>query len=184
MKQLQLELIADGASAPPYVVTRPLRQHRSCNKLMSRLTYVRRFFPELNGETIRVGLTRSASGMAVPGSNEMWLNPAHVSYHTIAHEFIHLLQGRDAGIPQGERSCDVFSLARHWTLNDVCPSYVKVPRVLMDTRGILSAEAAKLVFDVASDAVRRRHNGMRNYIGFFESTLGERAAPLPPSVVT
>ncbi|MCH7548052.1 MAG: hypothetical protein IH969_00705 [Candidatus Krumholzibacteriota bacterium] len=145
---------------------------------MSRLTYARRYFPELRGETIKVGLTKSASGMAVPGSNEVWLNPTHVSYHTIAHELVHLLQGRAAGIPQGERSCDVFSLARHWTLNDVCPSYVRIPRVLMDTRGMLTAEAAMLVYDVASDAVRRRHTGMRDYVNFFESTLGERAAPM------
>ena len=183
MKQLQLELLSRGSSAPPYIVTRPLRAHRSCNRLMSRLSYVRRYFPELEGETIKVGLTRSASGMAVPGSNEVWLNPAHVSYHTIAHELVHLLQGRDAGIPQGERGCDVFSLARHWTLNDVCPSYVKVPRTLMDTRGVLTMEGAHLVYDVAMDAVRRRHKGMRNYITFFESKLDEGALPLPRGTV-
>jgi hypothetical protein len=178
VKQLQLELLTSKASRPPYVVTRPLRDHRSCNRLMSRLHYVRRYFPELDGETIKVGLTKSASGMAVPGSNELWLNPTHITYHTIAHELVHLLQGREAGVPQGERSCDVFSLARHWTLNDVCPSYVKVPHTLMDTRGVLSEEAARLVFDVASEAVRRRHNGMRNYITFFETRLDELSPPL------
>jgi len=151
---------------------------------MQRVLYVRRYFPELEGDTIKVGLTRQASGMAVPGSRELWLNPTHITYHTIAHEFTHLLQCRDIGVPHGERSCDVFSLARHWTLNDVCPSYVKVPVSFMDTRGLLSEEGARIIHGAASDAVGRRHQGMRNYITWFESRLVELASPLGPTAIT
>jgi len=184
VSQLELNLLSrPSASAPPFVVTRPLREHRSCNRLMQRLLYVRRYFSEFDGETIKVGLTRQAAGMAVPGSRELWLNPTHISYHTVAHEFVHLLQGRDLGIPAGERSCDVFSLARHWTLNDVCPSYVSVPVSLLDTRGMFLEEGARIVFGAATEALGRRHGGMRNYITWFESLLQERALPLPPTAM-
>jgi hypothetical protein len=134
---------------------------------------VRRFFPELRDVTIKVGITRAASGMAVPGGYEIWLNPNHPSYHTIAHEMVHLLQMRDPDIPQGERSCDVFSLARDWTLNDVNPSYVKVPASLLTPDASLRPEGARLVHRVAADAVARRANGLRNYIAYFESRLRE-----------
>lgn len=170
MPPLQLEFKL-SAQPGPLVVTAPLRRHRNSRGLIERVNYVRRYFPELDGETVKLGLTRAAAGMAVPGGNEVWLNPARVSYHTIAHEFIHLLQRRDLGIPQGERSCDVFSLARHWTLNDVAPSYVRVPRTLADPDARLRDADARLVFDVASEAVRRRESGLRNYIAFFESRL-------------
>jgi hypothetical protein len=183
--QLELELLTPpGAGSSGYLVTRPLREHRSCNRLMARVQYVRRYFPELDGETIKVGLTRQASGMAVPGGNELWLNPAHISYHTIAHELVHLLQKRDFGIPQGERACDVYPLARHWTLNDICPAYVKVPRALVDTRGFFGERAARLVFSAAAAAVGLRHRGMRHYISWFESRLRELAGTLPSPPVS
>jgi len=178
--QLELELLSpSGARKTAYFVTRPLREHRACNRIMARVQYTRRYFPELDGETIKVGLTRQASGMAVPGGTELWLNPAQISYHTIAHELVHLLQKRDLGIPQGERACDVYSLARHWTLNDVFPAYVKVPRSMVDTRGFFNEQSARLVFAAATEAVGRRHRGMRHYISWFEGRLQELAHPLP-----
>lgn len=162
------------------MVTKALRRHRLRNRVLSRVQYVRRFFPELDGETIKVGLTRAASGMAVPGGNEIWLNPFRVSYHTIAHELVHLLQCRELGIPQGEKSCDVFSMARHWTLNDVPSSYVTIPLDLIDSEGMLTSRAAKLVYHVAARALELRESGKRRYIAFFESELAHLATR-PPS---
>lgn len=180
-EQLELNLLArPGAQAQPFLVTRPLRNHRACNRILRRVYYARRFFPEFEGATIKIGLTQSAAGMAVPGSRELWLNPSQVSYHTIAHELVHLLQSRELGVPQGEKSCDVFALARHWTLNDVCPGYVRVPIPLLDGRGMFTDTGARLTFATALEAVGRRHQGMRNYITWFESRLGELAGPLPP----
>jgi hypothetical protein len=168
----QLELFAKPSHGP-VEVTRALRDHRRRDRVLERVHYVRRFFPELGGDTVRVGVTRAASGMAVPGGNEIWLNPHHPSYHTIAHEMVHLLQKRDLDIPQGERSCDVFSLARHWTLNDVNPSYVKIPATLLTPDASIRPEGARLVHRVAADAVARRRAGLRNYISYFESRLRE-----------
>lgn len=148
-----------------------MRKHRSCNQILEKVIYVRRFFPELDGLEIKVGLTRAASGMAIAGGNEMWLNPFRTSYHTIAHEFVHLLQRRGTGIPQGEKSCDVFALARHWTLNDLGPNYVKLPPSLVEVDGTLSSSAARLVYETAIDAVNKRQAGLRRYIAYFESQL-------------
>lgn len=183
MPQLELDLFTRRrAPRPSLVTTGALQRHRSCRRVLERVHYVRRFFPELGGTTLRVGITRAASGMAVPGGDEIWLNPFQISNHTIAHEMVHLLQKRDLGIPQGERSCDVFSLARHWTLNDVNPSYVRIPASLLNPDGTVRGEGAMLVHRVAVDSVERRERGLRNYIAYFEARLRElvssRALPV------
>jgi hypothetical protein len=157
-----------------FVPTRALLKHRLCNSLFRKIFYVNRFFPELVGEPVRVGITRVASGMAVPGGNEIWLNPIRSSYHTIAHELVHLLQGR-FGVPRGEKSCDLFALAKHWTLNDTPPYYLKVPAEFLDCDGRILPEFAKLIHTVAKRALDLRQSGTRNYIAFFENTVKEFA---------
>jgi hypothetical protein len=179
--QLELELLSiPQAKAPRVVASAVLRKHRLRNDVLRRVDYVRRFFPELEGETITVGLTRAASGMAVPGGSRIWLNPSRLSHHTIAHELIHLLQLRNLGIPSGERACDVFSLARHWTLNDDRPSYIRVPLSLLDGSSTVSEAAARMLFDVARDALTRRAAGHRRYLAYFETEV-ERRSPAPAS---
>jgi hypothetical protein len=170
--QLELDLLSlPNRRAPRVVASSVLRKHRQRNDVLRRVDYVRRFFPELEGETITVGLTRAASGMAVIGGSRIWLNPSRLSYHTIAHELIHLLQMRNLGIPAGERACDVFSMARHWTLNDDRPSYVRVPLVFADGRNPPSEAAARTLFAVANEALARRNSGQRQYIAFFEREI-------------
>jgi len=173
--QLELSLLsAPNAVAPRIVASAVLRRHRAKNDVLRNVAYVRRFFPELDGETVVVGVTRAASGMAVPGGTRIWLNPTRLSYHTISHELLHLLQCRNLGIPAGEKACDVFSLARHWSLNDERPSYVRVPGELMDERGRLLQAGGRLVFAVAREAITQRTQGLRNYISFFECELARR----------
>ncbi len=177
--QLELELLSLPNGAAPRIATSAvLRKHRLRNDVLRRVDYVRRFFPELDGETITVGLTRAASGMAVPGGSRIWLNPSRLSYHTIAHELIHLLQRRDLGIPSGEKACDVFSLARHWSLNDDRPSYARVPLSLMDGRNAVPEAIARALFDAATAALARRGEGHRNYIAFFEREVERRSPAL------
>lgn len=173
---------ADNNARPTglFTATRALRTHRLCNYVIERVRYVRRFFPELGNLPIRVGLTRAASGMAVPGGNEIWLNPNLLSYHTITHEFVHLLQGK-YGIPSGERSCDLFSLARHWTLNDRAPYYVHIPKESLDGQGKVKPLWARLLYDTAVEAVALRLAGKRDYIAYFEKKLRDMAGHSPDS---
>lgn len=177
--QLELDLLSHAdAAAPRVVASRPLQRHRMRNDVLRRVEYVRRYFPELDGESITVGVTRAASGMAIPGGTRIWLNPSRLSYHTIAHELMHLLQCRDLGIPSGERACDLFSLARHWTLNDDRPSYIRVPMALLDGGGRLGDAQARIVFAVAREAMAQRSHGMRRYLSFFEAELARRCEPV------
>jgi hypothetical protein len=154
---------------------------------MEKVRYVLRYFPELSDRRIKVGLTRAASGMAVPGGDEIWLNPFRICYHTIAHELVHLLQRSGAGLPTGERSCDVYSLARHWTLNDVAPSYVKLPARLLEFDGTLSPQSARIVYEAAAEALEQRSRGLRRYIAYFEKRVRDGIEPvriLPPDSAT
>jgi hypothetical protein len=141
--------------------------------VVKKIRYVTTYFPELRGKTITIGLTRSAKGLAVAGGEEIWFNPSRLSLHTVAHELTHLLQCK-TGLPTGEKSCDVFSLARHWTLNDSIPNYVNVPRILLDENERYSETSSKLIFTVASEAVLKRNSGLRNYIAWFETELARR----------
>lgn len=172
--QLAFEFAAEERD---FVLTRPLSRHRLRNNLVRKLHYVRRFFPELDGQTIRVGLTRAATGLAVPGGDELWINPSQTSYHSLAHEFVHLLQGKH-DIPTGEKSCDVFALARHWTLNDSPPFYVRLPVEFRTSGGKIRPEYARLICATARRAVEMRKAGTRNYISYFEKTL-EHHRPSP-----
>ena len=177
--QLELDLLSlPNRRAPRVVASSVLRKHRLRNDVLRRVDYVRRFFPELEGETITVGLTRAASGMAVLGGSRIWLNPSKLSYHTIAHELIHLLQLRDLGIPSGEKACDVFSLARHWTLNDDRPTYVRVPLALTEGRPVMPEAVARMLLDVARESLERRAEGRRLYIAFFEEEVRRRGKAL------
>jgi hypothetical protein len=185
----QLELALEAAdrrddAAGGMVVTRALRSHRSCNRTLEKVRYVLRYFPELSDKRIKVGLTRAASGMAVAGGCEIWLNPFRTPYHTISHELVHLLQRSGTDIPQGERSCDVYSLARHWTLNDVTPNYVQVPPQLVEVDGTLAPRSARIVYDAALEALAQKKNGLRRYITYFEESLRRTAVTLPPPPVS
>ena len=181
--QLELALPVPEAHDPAggVVVTRALGSHRGCNRTLAKVRYVMRYFPEIGGRQIKVGLTRAASGMAVPGGYEIWLNPFRVSYHTIAHELVHLLQRTGGDVPLGERSCDLFSLARHWTLNDVVPSYVQIPARLVESNGTLPAATSRAVYDAAVEALELRRGGLRRYIAWFEERLRAATVTLPPA---
>jgi hypothetical protein len=175
LAQLELDLLSAPDASPPRVVASAvLRRHRLKNGVLRRVEYVRRFIPELDGETITVGITRAASGMAIPGGTHIWLNPSRLSHHTIAHELVHLLQKRHLGIPSGEKACDIYALARHWTLNDDRPSYVRVPVDLADEHGRFAAPVSRWIYDVAVEALARRAGGRRHYIAFFECTMETR----------
>jgi hypothetical protein len=85
-----------------------------------------RYFPELHGKTITVGLTRKHLGSASISYRSgaisrliIRLRVRKVSYQTIGHELTHLVQGLAHGdrstprsaarsrIPSGEKQCDI-----------------------------------------------------------------------------
>jgi hypothetical protein len=103
-------------------------QGRVTPELASRLERSLGEFPELGGRTITVGRTRRFEGIAVPGSMLIRLRLRRlrpVSYFTIGHELMHLLQSEGLGlVPSGEVQCDVWTLARSPLFLDDQPSYL------------------------------------------------------------
>jgi hypothetical protein len=179
---LQLDLLRAGGGPPraqrdngqrELRITAALARHPRRDLVLSKVRYARRFFPELDGCALRVGLTRRAAGLAEPEGQTLWLNPRKLALHTIAHELTHLLQGRRL-IPSGERSCDLFALARDASLVDVLPCYLELPPGLADGRGWLRPGAGRLLHDLAREAVARRARGRRRYIRWFEEAVGLR----------
>ncbi|MBU1699252.1 MAG: hypothetical protein KJ927_19970 [Candidatus Eisenbacteria bacterium] len=157
----------------PYRPSRALAAHPSRLRILRMVSYVLRYFPELHESVVRVGVTRGAAGRAVVGEPQIWLNPRNLSYQTIAHELIHVLQGRE-GVPNGERSCDLFSLARHHTLIDARPAYLKLPSRAFDLRHRPLPSVAPLMYATACEAVEKRCAGYRRYITWFENEIAKR----------
>lgn len=171
--QLSLWPSKEDLAALPYRPSRSLLTHPSSPRILKMLSYVLRFFPELRDETIVVGVTKGADGRAVVGAPRIWLNPRLLCYHTIAHELVHVLQGR-FGIPSGERSCDLYALARDATLVDMKPAYLKVSEHAFDPDGKPLSGVAQVITMTAREALEKRSSGYRRYISWFEKTIPGR----------
>ncbi|MCA9757192.1 MAG: hypothetical protein KDA27_15410 [Candidatus Eisenbacteria bacterium] len=177
----QLDLLRgrDEDRRPDLAPTPPLARHPSCPRVLDRIRRVRLFFPELDGISIRVGLTRAAAGFAAREEFMVWMNPSGLTLHTIAHELTHLLQNL-GHVPKGEKSADLFALARHRTLVDEIPCYLKVPRPVRAAWPERREEIERLLHRTAREAVQERDNGCRTYLRWFERTFADRWFELAP----
>lgn len=145
---------------------------RHFGRIRRRLERVRRFFPELEGTCIRVGMVRKRGvmgwGSLDPEEPGIWVRPRRLDYFTIAHELTHLLQARGE-IPHGERACDLFALARSPEVVDAVPYYLKLPKPLRH-RGV-SNQGALLLHRQAREALAARAAGERRYLQLFERSV-------------
>lgn len=171
----QLDLWKDPTlrGRPDLWPTRVLLRHPSCNRVLDTIRQVRLFFPELDGTCLRVGLTASAAGFASREEPCIWINPRRLKRHTIAHELVHLLQNLGF-VPSGEKSADLFALARHPILVDDLPSYLDIPRGMREEWADRNEEIAGLLHRTARAAVERRDEGLRRYLVWFERELRDR----------
>jgi hypothetical protein len=138
---------------------------------------VRRFFPELDGTTIRVGIAKRRGvlgwGSLDPEHPGIWVRPRLLHHFTIAHELTHLLQARGL-VPRGERACDLWALARSPLIVDSAPGYLRLPRGMRTHR--LEAWQSTLLSDAARRAVAARLSGDRRYLQRFEREIAESMA--------
>ena len=114
--------------------TRPWLASPHLPRARRELDLVRDRFPELDGLVVRVGLTkrRGVLGLASLGETPMiWVRPRRLRRFAIAHELTHLLHARGL-VPGGEKTCDLYALARSAVYVDVAPFYLKVPRAFHD----------------------------------------------------
>jgi hypothetical protein len=171
--QLTFSFVSDApAQEPDLVVTRALGAHASRPRIVRMVRFALQFFPELANETVRLGLARGADGYASLEEPSVWLNPRRLSYQTISHELVHLLQWKGL-VPMGERSCDIYSLARSLLLVDAAPVYLRIPEDLLMQDGGLRPGAPRLLYRTAREALHRRSAGERQYIRWFEKSIAD-----------
>jgi len=176
LEQLAFEL---GPARPLWSFSRRVLASPHRARICERLEFVRRFYPELDGITVRVGMALKRGvlgwGSLDPERPGVWVRPRRLEYFTIAHEFTHLLQARGL-VPHGERACDLWALARSPLLVDSPPGYLKLPRALARGRSVDPGDAAILTRR-AREAIAGRAAGDRRYLAHFEATLAEAFGP-------
>jgi hypothetical protein len=178
LEQLALDL---ASGAPRWTYSRLIRRSPHQARIVERLEFVRRFFPELDGVTVHVGqaLKRDVLGWGSmdPERPGIWVRPRRLAYFTIAHEMTHLLQARGL-VPTGERACDLWALARSPLVIDALPSYLKLPRALRAGPGP-EPPLASTLHRLAREAIVRRESGDRRYLAAFERELALAFVPRP-----
>jgi hypothetical protein len=155
----------------PLRPSRPLLAHRRATALLRRVDRCRSLFPELEREEIRVGITRSADGIAVLEDMTVRFDlrrrlPTH---YVIGHELTHLLQALRL-VPHGEVQCDVWTLARSPLFLDEEPCYLEVPAPLRQRWDRYGTRVAAL----CSEAIRIRSR-RRQYLRWLTDRLEELA---------
>lgn len=164
-----------GPDRPPWRFSRLVLGSPHFERIRQRLEFVRSFFPEIEALSIRVGLARKPGvlgwGSLDPEDPGVWVRPRRIDFFTIAHEFTHLLQARGL-VPRGERSCDLFALARSPLLVDHPPGYLRLPTALRRLRR-LDPSHGKLLHDAALRALAARGRGDRRYILGFEREIAQ-----------
>jgi hypothetical protein len=175
LEQLALDF---GPPRPRWDFSQPVLRSPHRARIVERLEFVRRFFPELADGTVRVGLARKRGvlgwGSLDPRRPGVWVRPRLLAYFTIAHEFTHLLQARSL-VPRGERACDLWALARSPLLNDVPPSYLALPPPLRGRRRLRPEQAATLCH-AARRSLAARERGERCYLALFEHDVQDSFA--------
>ncbi len=152
--------------------TRKFKAKKGQSRFLKRLDEARSFFPELEGETVKVGITINVDGKADLKAKAVYFRSRNVSFYVMGHELTHLLQEMGK-VPKGERSCDIFTMARRVKFCDEAPSYVKVPKRLLDEKGLIRKEYRGLVHETAKTALEMRKLGKKKYITWFEKNLVE-----------
>jgi len=164
---LDFELVA-----PRWSFSRLVLRSPHFERIRERIEFVRGFFPEMAGVTIRVGLAQKHGvlgwGSLDPARPGIWVRPRRTELFTIAHEMTHLLQARGI-VPRGERQCDLWALARSPLVIDSPPTYLKLPRRLK--RRPVRTDHAALLHRLARECVNARDRGDRRYLQMFERAI-------------
>jgi len=162
-----------GPGRPRWTFSRLVVRSPHRERILERLEFVRRFFPELEPITVHVGLAQKRGvlgwGSLDPERPGICVRPRLLHHFTIAHELTHLLQARE-WVPRGERACDLWALARSPLVIDHPPGYLAIPRALRRMKRLPSAHAT-LLHTLAGRAIAAREAGDRRYLMRFEREL-------------
>ena len=131
-------------------------------------------FPELDKISLRIRFKKLRGSLAEydDRSRRIDIDPrpfqrdaTNLLPSVLGHETMHAVQHIDRSVPYGERSCDIFTLARlpdnfFPTVRDF---YVKVPQRVLSH--------PSLIRETAKKAIAMRAAGTRRYIIWFEKEL-------------
>ena len=131
-------------------------------------------FPELWDVTLRIGMKSMRRAIAEYDyrTRRISIDPGpfepdrdNILPSVLAHETMHAVQHIVRTVPYGERSCDIFMLARLPT--NLYPKnrefYLKIPKRLISS--------PERILQTAKKALALRESGMRNYVVWFEGEL-------------
>jgi hypothetical protein len=155
-----------------WTFTRKFAKKKGQSNFLKRLDEARSYFPELDGHTVKIGITINADGKADLIGKGVFFRSRNVSYYVMGHELTHLLQEME-GLPKSERSCDIFTMARGALFCDESPNYVKIPKRMVDEKGFIRNDYREFIHGMARIAVNLKNSGERRYIQWFERTLKE-----------
>lgn len=174
-EQIALDL---GPERPRWRFSRLVERSPHAARIRERIDFVRAFFPELDGVTVRVGLALKRGvlgwGSLDPEQPGIWVRPRRLDHFTIAHELTHLLQARGL-VPLGERACDLWALARSPLIADHPPGYLRLPLAVRRRRRLTPQQATVLV-QLARAAIAAREQGNRRYLKAFEAAAHAQLA--------
>jgi hypothetical protein len=177
---------------PNLLFTKPFIKRatpKMLDRFSKRFNSVAGFFPEVRGE-IKIGITTSYRGLAATEtkdqltSEKLCFPPLRrmglPTRYVIGHELMHIVQAKLESLPETERSCDVFTLARlPPSFIDHPPTYLRVPREVRENwRGEgLNPDPARVAHELAIEAIITREKNPR-YIQWWESEFSGRMEAL------
>jgi len=186
------EAVAAGRGPPSLLFTKPFIQRatpKMLNRFSKRFNSVAGFFPEVRGE-IKVGMTTSYNGLAVTEtrgqstSEKLCFPPLRrmglPTRYVIGHELMHIVQAKSESLPETERSCDVFTIARlPSSFIDRPPAYLRIPKRVRENwqREGSNPDPACIAHELAIEAVITRDKNPR-YIQWWEGEFSARMEAL------
>jgi hypothetical protein len=181
-------MVAVEGGPPRLVFTKPFIERatpKMLDRFSKRFDSVARFFPEVRGE-IKVGMTTSYKGLAVTETNgqssseKVCFPPLRrmglPTRYVIGHELMHFVQAKLESLPETERSCDIFTLARlPSSFLDHPPAYLRIPRGIRENwrREGMDPDPACIAHELAIEAIITREMNPR-YIRWWESEFSTR----------
>ena len=151
----------------PFIRATP---HRYRAEFHSKLTETLTKFPELDADLVTVGVTTSSTANAqilLADQIKIGYNPSvEPFFFVMGHELTHFTQ-RLGNVPNGERACDVWTIARDDLFLDWCPHYLTIKRHIRDNWHIFARGARALCIE----AIKQRENGRRQYIVWLEKEI-------------
>lgn len=142
--------------------------------IREKISEVLEYFPELKPDVIRVGWTESEHYIGrymanKSDSKRIYIQLSkHASVAVISHEFVHHIQFKKCTIPLGERPCELWNIARSPDLQTMCQSNIfEYPAGVSDNW----EEWKYIAHEVAKDAIKKREDGLRNYLKWYEDKM-------------